>query len=149
MGIDSTLFDRIGGLDALRKVHKIFYDKMFAHPWLKQFFVDHPQEIFENQQTTFMAGLMGGPKIYAGKTPKMAHQNILITDEMFEMRSEILSQSIKEAGISDAVRMEWLDADRALKRALVKSSIDECRTMFDGQRIFDIPKPGNISWRGK
>lgn len=141
MGIDSTLFDRIGGLDALRKVHKTFYDKMFAHPWFKQFFVDHPQEIFENQQTTFMAGLMGGPKIYAGKTPKMAHQNILITDELFELRSEILSQSIKAAGIADDIRLEWLDADRTLKRAIVKTSVDQCRTMFDGQRIFDIRKP--------
>jgi len=145
MGIDPTLFNRIGGLEGLRKVHKTFYDKMFAHPWLKQFFVDHPQEIFENQQTNFMAGLMGGPKIYAGKTPKMAHQNILITDDMFEMRSKILSQSIKDAGIADEIREEWLDADRTLKRAIVKSSTSECRTMFEGQRIFDIPKPGTIA----
>lgn len=140
MAIDPTLFDRLGGLDSMRRVHKIFYDKLFAHPWLKQFFVEHPQEIFENQQTNFMAGLMGGPKIYAGKTPKMAHQNIFITDELFETRSDILSLSIKEAGIADDVRQEWLDADRTLKRALVKSSVQECRTMFDGQRIYDIPE---------
>jgi len=141
MAIDPTLFDRLGGLDTLRRVHKIFYDKLFVHPWLKQFFVEHPQEIFENQQTNFMSGLMGGPKIYAGKTPKMAHQNILITDELFETRNSILSQSIKEAGVADDVREEWLEADRTLKRALVKSSVEECRTMFDGQRIYDIPQP--------
>lgn len=141
MGIDSTLFDRLGGMDVMRRVHKIFYDKLFAHPWLKQYFVEHPQEIFENQQTDFMAGLMGGPKIYAGKTPKMAHQNIFITDELFETRNEILSQSIKEAGIPDDVREEWLAVDRTLKKALVKTSVDECRTMYDGQRIYDIPKP--------
>jgi len=140
MAIDSTLFDRLGGLDSMRKVHKIFYDKLFAHPWLKQFFVDHPQEIFENQQTNFMAGLMGGPKRYAGKTPKMAHQNIFISDEMFELRSNILSESIKEVGIADDVRQEWLDVDRTFKQALVKSSVEECRTMFDGQRIYNIPK---------
>lgn len=141
MAIDSTLFDRLGGFDTLRKVHKIFYDKLFVHPWLKQYFVDHPQEIFENQQTNFMAGLMGGPKCYAGKTPKMAHQNIMITDELFEIRSEILSQSIKEAGVADDIRLEWLDADHTLKRALVKNSVSDCKTMFDGQRIFDIPNP--------
>ncbi|MDH5777641.1 MAG: group 1 truncated hemoglobin [Gammaproteobacteria bacterium] len=141
MAIDKTLFDRIGGMPTLERVHKIFYDKLFAHPWLKQFFVEHPQEIFEKQQTTFMAGLMGGPKVYAGKTPKMAHQNILITDEMFELRSSILSQSISEANIADDLRDEWLEADRTLKQAVVKSSIDECRTMFDGQRIYDIPRP--------
>ncbi len=141
MAIDSTLFDRLGGMDTLRRVHKSFYDKLFAHPWLKQFFVEHPQEIFENQQTTFMAGLMGGPKIYAGKTPKMAHQNILITDELFEERHKILSQTIKEAGIADDLRQAWLDADRALKRALVKTSVAECKTMFEGQRIYNIPRP--------
>lgn len=141
MAIDPTLFDRLGGFDTLRKVHKIFYDKLFAHPWLKQFFVEHPQEIFENQQTNFMSGLMGGPKIYAGKTPKMAHQNIFITDDLFETRNSILSQSIKEAGVADDVREEWLEADRTLKRALVKSSVEECRTMFDGQRVYDIPRP--------
>ncbi|MFO7602677.1 MAG: group 1 truncated hemoglobin [Gammaproteobacteria bacterium] len=141
MGIDTTLFERLGGLETLRKVHKIFYDKLFAHPWLKQFFVEHPQEIFENQQTTFMAGLMGGPKIYAGKTPKMAHQNILITEELFETRNEILSQAIRQAGVPDALREEWLAVDRTLKRALVKASVEDCRTMFAGQRIYNIPKP--------
>lgn len=144
MAIDKTLFDRIGGMDTLKKVHKIFYDKLFAHRWLRQFFVEHPQEIFENQQTTFMSGLMGGPKVYAGKTPKMAHQHILITDEMFELRSEILSQSIKEAGLSDDLREEWLEADRTLKQAIVKTSVSECRKMFDTQPIYDIPKPSGL-----
>ena len=141
MGIDSTLFDRLGGFDTLHKVHKIFYDKLYVHPWLKQFFVEHPQEIFEKQQTNFMAGLMGGPKIYTGLTPKMAHQNIFITEELFETRNTILSESIKAAGIADNLREEWLNADRKLKYALIKSSVDDCRTMFDRQRIYNIPKP--------
>ena len=141
MSIDKSLFDRLGGLETLRGVHKIFYDNLFVHPWLKQYFVEHPQEIFENQQTNFMAGLMGGPKIYAGLTPKMAHQNIVITDELFELRSDILSDSIKAFGIADDLREEWLNADRTLKKALVKKSADECRTMYDSQRIYDIPKP--------
>jgi len=141
MAIDPSLFDRLGGFEMMQKVHKIFYDRLFAHPWLKQFFVEHPQEIFETQQTNFMAGLMGGPKIYAGKTPKMAHQNILITEELFDTRNDILSDAIKAAGVADDVREEWLAVDKTLKRALVKSSISECSTMFDGQRIYDIPKP--------
>ncbi|MDH5445046.1 MAG: group 1 truncated hemoglobin [Gammaproteobacteria bacterium] len=145
MGIDKSLFDRVGGMETLKKVHKIFYDKLFAHPWLKQYFVDHPQEIFENQQTTFMAGLFGGPKVYAGKTPKMAHQNIVITEELFELRSQILSESIRQAGISDELREEWLDADRTLKSAIVKKDASECRKMFDTQTIFDIPKPAGLA----
>ena len=141
MSIDKTLFDRLGGFDTLKRVHKVFYDKLFAHPWLKQFFVEHPQEIFEKQQTNFMAKLMGGPNIYAGLTPAVAHQNIVITDELFETRSVILSESIKEVGVPDGLREEWLEVDRTLKKALVKVSADECTQMYPGQPIYDIPNP--------
>ena len=30
--------DDLGGKKTLQKVHKIFYNKLYAHPWLKSFF---------------------------------------------------------------------------------------------------------------
>ncbi|MDH5230613.1 MAG: group 1 truncated hemoglobin [Gammaproteobacteria bacterium] len=141
MSIDKSLFERIGGIEVIRKVHHIFYNKLFAHSWLKQYFVEHPQEIFENQQTDFMISIMGGPKRYAGLTPKAAHSNIVITDELFEIRSQILSESIKECGVADDIREEWLTADRSLKKAIVKTSAADCTTRRPDQRIYDIPKP--------
>jgi len=39
-----SLFDAVGGLPTLQKVHKIFYDKVYAHPWLDPFFEGHSQE---------------------------------------------------------------------------------------------------------
>ena len=110
--IDKTLFDRLGGFETFEKVHRTFYNYLFAHPWFKHYFVEHPQAVFERQQTMFMAGLMGGPNRYAGLTPRVAHQNIFITEELFELRSEILGKSISDAGISDELRDEWLAADR-------------------------------------
>ena len=62
MAIDKTLYDRLGGKQTYIKVHKIFYDKAYAHPWLSQYFADKPQEILENQQTDFMVQLMGDQK---------------------------------------------------------------------------------------
>ena len=140
MAIDKTLFDRLGGKNTFVKVHKIFYDKAYAHPWLSKYFTDKPQEVLENQQTDFMVQLMGGPKAYGGKSPKSAHQHMLITDELFELRSEMLSDSIKEAGIRDDLRSEWLDADRTLKRALVKTSEKECIQAYPNQPILNFPK---------
>jgi len=138
MAIDKTLYDRLGGKSTYIKVHKIFYDKAYAHPWLSKYFTDKPQEVLENQQTDFMVQLMGGPKAYGGKSPKSAHQHMLISDELFELRSEMLSDSIKEAGISDDLRQEWLDADRTLKRALVKSSESECTQAYPNQPILNF-----------
>ncbi len=140
MAIDKTLYDRLGGKTTFIKVHKIFYDKAYAHQWLRKYFTDKPQEVLENQQTDFMVQLMGGPKAYGGKSPKSAHQHMFITSELFELRSEMLSESIKEAGIRDDLRIEWLDADRTFKRALEKKSVSECTQSYPNQPILDFPR---------
>ena len=140
MAIDKTLYDRLGGRPTFEHVHKIFYDKAFAHTWLRKFFTDKPQKVLENQQTDFMIQLMGGPRCYGGKSPKTAHQHMLITEELFTVRAKLLSDSIKEAGIADDLRKEWMNADAALKKALVKTSIDECTKSYATQAILDFPK---------
>jgi len=140
MAIDKTLYERLGGKETFIKVHKIFYDKAYADPWLHKYFTDKPQQVLESQQTDFMVQLMGGPKIYGGKSPKSAHQHIVITDELFELRSGMLSESIKEAGVANDLRQEWLDADRTFKRALEKKSEAECTQAYPGQPILNFPR---------
>ena len=140
MAIDKTLYNRLGGKPTFVKVHKLFYDKAYADPWLRKFFTDKPQEVLENQQTDFMIQLMGGPKAYGGKSPKSAHQHMVITDALFELRARLLSDSIKELGISDALREEWLDADRTFKRALMKASEAECTQSYPNQPILNFKR---------
>lgn len=140
MAIDKTLHDRLGGINTFEKVHKIFYDKVYAHSWLRKYFTNKPQKVLEEQQTNFMIQLMGGPKCYGGKSPKTAHQHMLISEELFELRAKLLSDSIREAGISDALREEWLNADAALKKALVKTSVDQCKQAYPTQSILNFSK---------
>ena len=140
MAIDKTLYDRLGGKATFVKVHKIFYDKAYANTWLRKFFTDKPQEVLENQQTDFMVQLMGGPKAYGGKSPKSAHQHMVITSELFELRAKLLSDSIQEAGIRDELRQEWLDADRTFKRALEKKSESECTQAYPNQPILNFSR---------
>jgi len=140
MAIDKTLYDRLGGKETLINVHKIFYDKVYAHQWLRKYFTDKPQEILESQQTDFMGQLIGGPKVYSGKSPKFAHQHMVISEELFELRSQMLSDSIKKAGINDELREEWLAADAALKRAILKSSEEECVRAYPNQPILNFTK---------
>jgi len=139
MSIDKTLYDRLGGKQTFIKVHKIFYDKAYADPWLGKYLADVDQDLIESQQTDFMVQLMGGPKVYAGKTPKSAHPHIMITEELFELRSQLLSDAIEEAGICDELREEWVAADATFKRVLVKSS-EECTPSYRGQPILDFSK---------
>ena len=141
MSVDKSLFDRVGGKATLMKVHSILYTKVYAHPWLKQYFTDKPQDILENQQTSFMGQLFGGPKSFAGKTPKFAHQHMLISEELFNLRHQLLADSLNQAGIPAPLQQEWLDADATFKRALIKTSEDQCKRAYAIQPILNFPNP--------
>ncbi len=118
-----TLFDAIGGLPTLQRAHKIFYDKVYAHYWLKHFFAGHSQEAIESRQTSFMAEKMGGPVVYWGKEMKYAHEAMYITRELFEVRHALLEESLCEAGVPEDLRERWLRIDSAFIKLIVKDSI--------------------------
>jgi hemoglobin len=144
MAIDfqgKSLFEAVGGRPTLEKVHKIFYDKIYADNWIGNFFKEIKQELIENQQTDFMVSLMGGPDKYLGKFPKPAHQHMFITEELFDYRTELLKQSLQEASVKKEHAEAWLKLDGAFKKVLVKSSISECKLRYTTDKIVIFEKP--------
>jgi len=138
-----SLFDAAGGFETLRRVHRIFYDKVYVHPWLKQFFEEHNQRAIENRQTAFMAEKLGGPADYWGKQPRMAHRAMYITDELFDIRRRLLLESLVQAGVADPLR-RWLRIDEAFRKQVVKSSIaDFYHTTWRFEQRVIIPKPSD------
>ena len=137
-----TLFDAVGGLPTLQKVHKIFYDKIYAHDWLKLFFAGHDQQSIENRQTSFMAGKMGGPDPYLGKELKMVHEAMYIDRELFDLRHELLDESLREAGVEEDLLTRWLRIDSAFMQKIIKPSVE---SMYDNdwkyKKPIIIPKP--------
>lgn len=139
-----TLFDAVGGMPTLDKVHKIFYDKIYAHDWLKLFFEGHDQKAIENRQTMFMAEKMGADVEYYGKQPQMAHRQMYITKELYDIRHEILKESLIEAGVSQDLIERWLKIDYAFIRQIVKDSIESFyHTTFKYEKRIIVPKPPN------
>lgn len=137
-----TLLDSIGGLPTLEKVHKIFYDKIYAHPWIGRFFARHDQASIERRQTRFMAEKMGGDVPYFGKEMKMAHRYMFITEELFELRSQLLRESLEEAGIPPVLAKRWLKIDSAFRRQVVKESIESFYSWtWKYEKRVIIPKP--------
>lgn len=136
----SSLFQKLGEKVTLQKVHKIFYDKIYADPWIGQFFQDIDQTIIENQQTDFMMQAMGGPALYAGAFPIPAHKHMLITEELFDYRQELLKQSLIEANVPEELRLQWLKIDGAFRKGIVKKSIEHCEKRFNTDEILNYPK---------
>jgi hemoglobin len=145
IGMKQTLFDAIGGLPTLRRVHKIFYDKIYAHPWLGQFFVAHNQAAIEDRQTSFMGEKMGGDVTYMGKDLKTAHETMYVTQELFDLRQSILDESIREAGLPDELRERWLRIDSAFMKMIVKDSRDTFLAQsWPYKKHIIVPKPEDV-----
>lgn len=136
-----SLYDRIGGRPALERAHKIFYDKLYAHPWLKGYFEGIDQTKIENQQSDFIAQITGGPKEFGGRMPHHAHAHIFISEELFLIRNDLLRESLIEAEVPEKEREEWLNVDRAFKRAVVKKSLEQCQKRYVDEDIIIIPNP--------
>ena len=138
---DNTLLQEVGGKPVLEKVHKHFYDELYKHPWLKNFFLHIDQKIIENQQTDFMNANMGGGKIYSGGMPKNVHRHMYISEELFDLRSKILRESVLACGVSEDLAERWIRIDSAFKHSLVKNSVDDCEKRFFTDEILNFPKP--------
>lgn len=141
---DKTLFENVGGRSTLEHVHKVFYDKLYEHPWLKQFFSEIDQKTIENQQTDFMVSNMGGGKIYSGALPKNGHKHLFITAEMFDLRNEILKESLDECGVPADLAERWLRIDDAFRKSIVKADPDQCEKRFFTDEIIILPKPSGM-----
>jgi len=118
-----SLFEAVGGLPTLQQVHKIFYDKVYAHPWIGRFFEGHEQAAIENRQTEFMAEKMGSGEKYPGKPLRQVHENMYISDELVALRTKLLRDALREAGVDDTLAERWMRIDAAFARQVVKPSM--------------------------
>lgn len=137
----TAFIDEIGGRPKLETVHRLLYDKLLTHPWLKGFFVGFERWHLEVQQTDFMADLFGGPPSYCGRAPMRAHQHLFITEEVFMIRHNLLAESLTEARVPEAQKARWLEFDMGMKAAIVKKSVDECEGRYRTEEVLVVPKP--------
>ncbi len=138
---DKKKFQKLGGREMLEKISKIFYDKVYDHPWIGLYFKEVKQEIIEEQQVDFMSAALGGPQVYLGKLPVPAHQHMMIADDIFDLREELLNESLVEAGASKELIEKWNKIDGAFRKKLVKKSFEDCQKRFKTDSILYFPNP--------
>jgi truncated hemoglobin YjbI len=134
-------FEKMGGRSSLIIINKIFYDKVYKHPWLKQFFEQIPQQHIEDQQVDFMQKVLGGENLYVGKAPPVAHMHIMINDDIFQIRKELLREAFFEANANPELISKWLTLDDSFKRVIFKDSSAQCKRRFNTDTILDFPAP--------
>jgi hemoglobin len=134
-------FEKMGGRNSLIHINKIFYDKVYKHPWLKQYFEQIPQQHIEDQQVDFMQKVLGGENLYVGKAPPLAHMHVLINEEIFQVRKKLLEEAFADTFAKQELIDKWLALDNSFKRVLFKDSSAQCKRRFKSDAILDFPNP--------
>jgi hemoglobin len=101
---NSTLFERLGGADAVNAAVDIFYRKVLADDRVNYFFdgVDMEKQI--QKQKGFLTMVFGGPNNYTGKDMREGHRHLLkkgLNDSHVDIIIEHLGATLKELGAKD------------------------------------------------
>ena len=99
---ETTLYDRIGGKEALDAAVEIFYTKVLADDRIKHFFDGVDMARQKGKQKAFLAFAFGGPVKYTGKDMRQGHAHLVergLNDSHFDAVAENLAETLKELNV--------------------------------------------------
>jgi hemoglobin len=94
-----TIYEQIGGQDALIFVVDDFYVRVLADQELAGFFTGSNMSRLKGKQVEFFAAALGGPALYSGLSMRDAHRGRGIGRAHFQRVAEHLSAALSAAGV--------------------------------------------------
>jgi len=99
---EPTLYDKIGGKDAIDAAVEIFYGKVLSDDRIKHFFNDIDMNRQRGKQKAFLAFAFGGPVKYTGKDMREGHKHLVergLNDDHFNAVAENLKTTLEELNV--------------------------------------------------
>jgi hemoglobin len=95
----ATIYEQIGGGEALETVVEDFYGRVLADAELAGFFTGTNMSRLKGKQVEFFAAALGGPDAYTGAPMRQVHQGRGITPHHFTLVAGHLGESLAAAGV--------------------------------------------------
>lgn len=95
-----SLFERIGGKDAVNAAVDKFYVKVLADPLLAPLFANTEMNRQRAKQKAFLTYAFGGSPNYSGLSMRKAHENLPLTEAHFGAVAGHLQSTLEELGVA-------------------------------------------------
>jgi hemoglobin len=106
----ASIYNKIGGYEAIETVVEDFYVRVLADDQLSGFFTGTNMSRLKGKQAEFFAAALGGPEPYTGAPMKQVHQGRGITMHHFGLVAGYLGDALTAAGVPTDTVTEILDA---------------------------------------
>ena len=118
----ATIYEQIGGHEALEAVVADFYDRVLADDELAGFFTGTNMARLKGKQVEFFAAALGAPEPYTGAPMRQVHQGRGITTHHFTLVAVHLADSLAAAGVPDGIIEQILAAISPLRDDIATAS---------------------------
>lgn len=103
MSTDDTLYEQLGGREAIGAVVDRFYERVLDDERLEPYFDETDTQQLRRHQTQFLTASLGGPNEYAGESVRKAHDHLDIRQEHFNAVAAHLQATLEEFNVEDEV----------------------------------------------
>ena len=100
---ERSIYDLIGGEEALVDVVDDFHARVLADPALRPFFAGVPMDRFRSRQMEFFGEALGGPHTYTGAPLREVHHGRNIQQRHFDLVAAHLVDALLAAGVARPV----------------------------------------------
>ncbi len=97
---NESLFERIGGMEAVNAAVEIFYNKILADNNINHFFKNTDMKAQASKQKLFLAYAFGAPLPYTGKDMRNAHAHLKLTEDHFNAVAGHLVTTLTELNVA-------------------------------------------------
>ena len=140
---ERSLFERLGGYDAIAAVIGDLYDRMLSDPQLGNYWRGHSNDSKSTERkliVDFVCMSTGGPNVYAGRDMETSHDGLGISEVDWEAFVRLAEATLQESGLPANERDELFSSMVSFKAVTTGSKQGEPRR--DGR-----PEDGSLTRR--
>ena len=117
---DPALWRALDDGALLARILEVFYARVFADPLLAPFFSETTERRLAEKQYNFLRQAITGEKVYFGERPRNAHHWMVISDNVFDHRADILRDVLVEFDVPPEVIDKLMAIEEYYREDIVK-----------------------------
>ena len=114
-----SIYDEIGGRDAVEAVVSDFYDAVLADERIRHYFEEQDMAELRAHQIQFISSVTGGPVEYSGADMREAHAHLDLDERDFRAVADHLEAALRANGVADSNVKRILDRVADLKAPIL------------------------------